>query len=467
MVATKVTSYTTTRQTTSASPTFKNKLAAQSINNKMADTPTKTALTEGTPAAQRAAYGVPAALVGTSPKNSQLVWGPGTYGYLESDLELYYRKFNVSSSTKNVVRNGNVGVPGGDNFGEATLDVQIITGIAPGIKTIVSNTDNSTSAEEGYGFGPAFLHFVIDLNSNPSPPLVISLSLGSLSWDSCNILCKSAVSLSQGKTTFAECEEYMQTQRQVCMYPDSAQMDRINVELMKLGTRGVTVLSATGDGGSHFSFARFPTKDTIGQLLNKASCLYNLPTYPSESPYVLGVGGTDWSRGGPTKPVAWVASGSGFSWRYPVPEYQKTAVAQYLLKQATKLPPASSFNATNRAYPDVAALSTRVPIVMQGLTFDVGGTSASTPAFAGIISLINDGRLNKGLPPLGFVAPRLYKLDAQHPGEGFYDMSEGSSSCDSAGFCCDSGFPAAPGWDPTTGLGRPVWNGLWKYLGTD
>jgi len=38
------------------------------------------------------------------------------------------------------------------------------------------------------------------------------------------------------------------------MFSSSDQQDRINVELMKLGIRGTTVVVASGDGGSHYSF---------------------------------------------------------------------------------------------------------------------------------------------------------------------------------------------------------------------
>lgn len=39
---------------------------------------------------------------------------------------------------------------------------------------------------------------------------------------------------------------------------------------------------------------------------------------------------------------------------------------QYLQQQKSKLPPASSFNASNRAYPDVAALALDVAMIMDG-----------------------------------------------------------------------------------------------------
>ena len=38
----------------------------------------------------------------------------------------------------------------------------------------------------------------------------------------------------------------------------------------------------------------------------------------------------------------------------------------------------------------------------------VGGTSASSPTFAGIITLLNDARIAEGMPPLGFLNPLIY-----------------------------------------------------------
>ena len=33
---------------------------------------------------------------------------------------------------------------------------------------------------------------------------------------------------------------------------------------------------------------------------------------------------------------------------------------------------------------------------------------------------------------------------------------------------CEEGFPSAPNsWDPNTGLGRPIWPGMLKYMASD
>lgn len=420
----------------------------------------------GDPNTQKAAYGIPTNLQATNPNHNQMVWGTGTYGYLPSDLSKFYSDWGLPASNTGhlFAAGGFAGTPGGDNFGEATLDITYASSMALGLTSYVSNTNNASNTEWSTGFGTAMYAFFSALAVGSSVPTVLSLSLGSLSWDSCNLLCTQVPVVSNGTFTVAECQQYMTSQRQVCMYPDSGQIDRMNTEFQKLAVRGVSIFAASGDGGSHFSFQEFPT-DPLGSVLNEISCAFNLPTYPSESPFVTSVGGTQWSIS-PTQPIAWTASGGGFSWRSPVPPYQQQAVLSYLSQASAngQLPPESSYNASNRAYPDVAALANGVPMVVQGMETETGGTSASAPEFAGIISLINDQRLNQGLKPLGFINPRIYALNAQYPGVLFYDMSTGNSNCGADGYCCATGFPALPGFDVTTGLGSPLWPGLSKYL---
>jgi tripeptidyl-peptidase-1 len=91
-----------------------------------------------------------------------------------------------------------------------------------------------------------------------------------------------------------------------------------------------------------------------------------------------------------------------------------------------------------------------------------GGTSASTPTFAGIVSLINDRRLNKGLPPLGLMNKRVWMVATSHPDEAFLDVTAGNTTCH-----CDNGFFATKGWDPMTGWGTPKWEGMLKYFASD
>jgi subtilase family serine protease len=44
--------------------------------------------------------------------------------------------------------------------------------------------------------------------------------------------------------------------------------------------------------------------DRIGRALNKVSCSYNFPTFPASSPWVLAVGGSQWS-GAPSPSQVW------------------------------------------------------------------------------------------------------------------------------------------------------------------
>jgi subtilase family serine protease len=75
------------------------------------------------------------------------------------------------------------------------------------------------------------------------------------------------------------------------------------------GVRGVTVLGASGDGGSHFSFGPFEG-GAIANTLNKISCEFQMPVFPTASPYVLSVGGETWQNEDPAKPIAWEGSGA-------------------------------------------------------------------------------------------------------------------------------------------------------------
>jgi tripeptidyl-peptidase-1 len=234
------------------------------------------------------------------------------------------------------------------------------------------------------------------------------------------------------------------------MFLSREQVRRINTGFQLLGLRGVSVFGSSGDGGSHFSFQPF-SGGAIANELNKISCAYQIPVFPTTSPYITSVGGTAWSgiwSPDPSKPKAWSGSGGGFSWEFGAPVHQKAAVSAYL-KSASGLPPTSSFNASGRAYPDVSAIA-------------VEGTSQSSPMVAGIFSLVIDHRLNAGLPPLGFLGPRLYQAMRNHPCEAFESVNSGNTKTS-----CDNGFPAEQGWDPVTGWGRPRWQGLLKHFGSD
>merc|ERR1712093_78136 len=130
-----------------------------------------------------------------------------------------------------------------------------------------------------------------------------------------------------------------------------------------------------------------------------------------------------------SQPVAGFTSGGGFSTYTPMPSYQKTAVQGYL-SSGVALPPSTYFNSSNRGYPDVAALGNNFAVYLDsyGGWTTVGGTSASSPTFAGISSYLNSLSYNKTGKPLGFLNPLLYKMAADQP-SAFTDIVSGDNKC--------------------------------------
>ena len=132
-------------------------------------------------------------------------------------------------------------------------------------------------------------------------------------------------------------------------------------------------------------------------------------------------------------------------------------VVQEYLYHSHDAPSWRYINYSGRAYPDVSAFATDFSFFVNGKQKSDSGTSASTPTFAGIVSSLNDIRLNKGLKPLGFLNPLIYKLK----GQGFVDVTDGHNG----GFNNCKGFNALKGWDPASGWGSPNF-GLLKDLVT-
>ncbi|KAH7419956.1 peptidase S8/S53 domain-containing protein [Cadophora sp. MPI-SDFR-AT-0126] len=217
----------------------------------------------------------------------------------------------------------------------------------------------------------------------------------------------------------------------------------------QLGLRGVSILFSSGDTGPGSACQTNDGKNTTRFL----------PIFPASCPYVTSVGGTYHVE----PEIAVAFSSGGFSDLWERPKWQDAAVKEYLgiLGDRWK----GLYNPKGRGFPDVAAQGYRFHVINQnsaGVLTDilVGGTSASAPAFAGIISLLNNARLSAGSKPLGFLNPWLYSVGKK----GLTDIvGGGSKGC--TGVDVYSGLPApfvpyaswnaTQGWDPVTGLGTP------------
>lgn len=143
-----------------------------------------------------------------------------------------------------------------------------------------------------------------------------------------------------------------------------------------------------------------------------------------------------------------IRSGGGFSNFFAMPDYQASAVTNYL---STTSPPYSGSvynnSGTSRAYPDLSANGAFYDVAVNGAFEQLFGTSASSPVVGAMITLVNDARLAAGKGPIGFLNPIIYSDTFQ---AGFNDIILGSNPG-----CGTKGFDTAKGWDPVTGVGTP------------
>jgi subtilase family serine protease len=239
----------------------------------------------------------------------------------------------------------------------------------------------------------------------------------------------------------------------------------------------VTVLASSGDGGSSNS-----SKTPVGGPNPGPVIPYPTVGWPASDPLVTGVGGTNLCTNAentttrqldnvnpPTvckqpnkdEEVAWSGSGGGFSHVFARPSYQDNLPAG-----STPIP------ASSRGVPDIALQASPStgalvyvslpPSGQSGLKcplgsttncstgwYDIGGTSLSSPEWAGLVALADQINHGQGL---GLINPALYRLAASPSYDSdFYDVELGNNHR----VASVPGFDATQGWDPVTGLGTP------------
>lgn len=181
-------------------------------------------------------------------------------------------------------------------------------------------------------------------------------------------------------------------------------------------------------------------------------------SYPASSPYVTAVGGTRinsvaWN-GAAQNEVAWRFSGGGSSYYASMPAWQSSYVGASV----------AALNGGMRAVPDVAAVAdfqhSAVSIYYKQRWVMSGGTSASTPIWAGISALFGQYLANKGsslatmikATPGGFNGMLYQAKLTQGSSPGFFDIVSGSNNL--LGTPCTI-CSAVAGYDNITGLGVP------------
>ncbi|KAJ3491365.1 hypothetical protein NLI96_g751 [Meripilus lineatus] len=365
-----------------------------------------------TPACLRALYNTSTYTPTATARNSL-----GVAGYLDefanrADLQTFFSRFRADAAggTFQTVRlNG-----GGDDQNnpgvEANLDIQYTEGISFPTPNIYYSTGGS----------PPFIPDS-ETPTNTNEPYLDWLNF---------VLAQSSVPQTF-TTSYGDDEQTV---------PQDYALNVCNL-FAQLGARGSSIMFSSGDSGVGGGDCR--TND------GKNTVRFQ-PAFPASCPFVTTVGGT--IRVNPEVAVSF--SGGGFSNYFARPSYQSTAVTTFL--QGLGTTNQGLFNTTGRAYPDVAAQGQGFQVVVGGRVISVGGTSASSPTFAGVISLLNDFRLANGKSPLGFLNPILYSTGAA----GLNDITSGRNPG-----CGTNGFTAGTGWDPVTGLGTPDFGKLQTLIG--
>lgn len=199
---------------------------------------------------------------------------------------------------------------------------------------------------------------------------------------------------------------------------------------------------------------RKPNSKATSSVLDQKQLFYLFPSWPASSPWVTAVGSTRFvnqpNASGPEMATDQFGSGGGFSTMFEAFDDQKADIAHYY-KVAPQLPPEGSFPRGGRATPDVAALGEGFQVVIQGRS--VTWHDASAPTFAGLVSLLNEARLAKKMPAMGFLNPWLYKH-----ADAFTDITEGDNLRGRGLYRLPYGFNCTVGWDPVTGLGTPLFD---------
>lgn len=327
---------------------------------------------------------------------------------------------------------------------ESTLDIEMVAGVNLG-------ASNWFWLEQGNGW---LYQFGVHFFSTADVPQVNSISYGWWEGDQCTIAPDECSQLGVDSTGYVL---------------------RVNTEFQKIGARGISLLSASGDSGAN------------GRTDPDCSIPHLRPSFPGSSPYITAVGATELTNTQPltnsppvcsaagyscvasgteqavSYAISGFASGGGFSDIAAQPSYQSAAVGAYL-SSGVALPGAGYFNQSGRAFPDVAAIGHNLLIIQGGAAQAVGGTSASSPIFASIVALLNTAQIEITGKPLGFLNPFLYQMFAKQP-SAFHDVTVGDNKCTEQG-CASTcqGYMCAPGWDPVTGLGTPNFEEMLAYV---
>lgn len=323
-------------------------------------------------------------------------------GYLQADLDTYFKSFGLRSpqvtavSVQGVKNSPIDNPPGGKpawdpNDSEVTLDIEVAGALANGANIVVYFTNSS-----GEGFANALLDAVL---AQPTPSVI------SISWGAPEDI---------GRLQY---------------------LDLMGTLLYHAAQLGITVVAASGDSGSWDG-----RKESNGTFFPDKKLHVD---FPASSPLVLACGGTTLKASGNQivsetvwndNPIQQSATGGGVSVRWAQPPWQASAGV-----------PLNPNGGTGRGVPDVSGDAdpyTPYNIFMHGQATSTGGTSAVAPLWAAMIALF-DQELGRRV---GYINDKLYAMGPQ----AFHNIVQGSNDVIGLG-----AYSARPGWNACTGLGSP------------
>lgn len=287
--------------------------------------------------------------------------------------------------------------------GEASLDLEVVHGIAPGAREVVYAFSDSSAIPD-----------VITTIASQFPHAILSSSISA-----------------------HECEQEQNAKA------DAAADNQVD---LAAAAQGMSIFWASGDRGAYACLPNYPNQDP--------NATTELSVQPDASSAGLtAVGGTTvffaangdyFQESAWGEPVEQWGSGGGMSTDIPRPSWQEG--------------PGIPSSMTGRGLPDVAAdgdgntgwdvIEPSQSNANQGEEVTVGGTSAAAPFWAAVVALIDQDLTNKSLPLVGFANPALYLFGQSPsglPAPAFHDVTLGTNLH----------YAAGPGWDMATGLGTP------------
>ena len=380
--------------------------------------------------------------------------------FLRSDVAAFDRCYYGAARAAAMLRRLHVvgvdgGPPRGTGSGEASLDVEDLSALAPGasIDVYVGPSANAYDSLDEYAA-------IVERDRDR----VVSTSWG---------LCEEGLQRGQPGEQAAE-----------------------NLLFQQAAAQGQTVFAAAGDSGSDDCSGSGRSGPAAGQDPVSVDD-------PASQPYVVGVGGaavTDATPGHVAEQAwndgaAYGAGGGGISMSWAMPSWQRAARipgiarpgdrtyrdADHLTQEAGY---AGGFCDTAvdvapgtpcRLVPDVSAQADEFTGAVTVYSREyatarnpsgwttTGGTSSAAPIWAASLALINAspacasaGATRDGV---GFASPLLYALasDPARYAASFTDVRAGNNDI----YGLDQGrvFAAGRGYDPTTGLGSPILSG--------